>query len=224
MNSLIVQERTIESSYADTLMHGVTVGDDTVIRPASAHWYMVFSRHEGHIYPLVVGPLMRSGAVSWTSDAEILWIRFKLGTYMPHLPTLKLRDAETTLPEASGRKFWLNGSAWEYPNYGNADVFVQRLVREGLLVSDPVVSGALDGQPQRMSYRTIRHRFLHVTGQSQSRIRQLERVQQAMDLLRQGHSIADVAYQTGYADQPHLTRNIRQLMGVTPAQVAQLAP
>jgi AraC-like DNA-binding protein len=98
------------------------------------------------------------------------------------------------------------------------------MVREGLLVSDPVVSGALDGQAQPMSFRTVRHRFLQVTGQSQNRIRQLERVQQAMDLLRQGHSIADVAYQTGYADQPHLTRNIRQLMGVTPAQVAQLAP
>lgn len=222
MNSLIVRERPVESPYADTLMHGVTVGDDTVIRPASAHWYMVFSRYQGHVHPLVVGPLMRSGEVSWTSDAEILWIRFRLGTYMPHLPTIRLRDAETALPEASDRKFWLKGSAWEFPSYENADVFVRRLVRQGLLEFDPVVAGALDGQPQPMSFRTVRHRFLQVTGQSQNRIRQLERVQQAVALLRQGHSIADVAYQTGYADQPHFTRNLKQLMGVTPAQVARV--
>ena len=59
---------------------------------------MVFTRYDGSMHPLLVGPLTSSGTAFWGPGAEILWIKFKLGSFMPHLPVRGLVDAETTLP------------------------------------------------------------------------------------------------------------------------------
>jgi AraC-like DNA-binding protein len=180
---------------------------------------MVFVRYQGGVHPLVVGPLTKAGVASWTEGAEILWIKFRLGTCIPHLPTRKLLDKETVLPEASSHFFWLKGSAWQMPDYENADTFVNRLVRDELLVHDPVVDSALQGHPQDVSPRTVRHRFLRITGLTQSHIYQIERAQRAAALLEQGVSILDTVDEVGYFDQPHLTRSLKRWVGHTPAQI-----
>jgi AraC-like DNA-binding protein len=45
------------------------------------------------------------------------------------------------------------------------------------------------------------------------------RFQRALRLLREGHTLADAAYECGYADQPHLNRDFRALAGATPREV-----
>ena len=92
-------------------------------------------------------------------------------------------------------------------------------MREDDLVHDPVVDAALQDYPLDMSPRTMRHRFLQATGQSQSHIRQYERAIKAASLLRHGVSIADTVFEAGYFDQPHLTRSLKQFVGYTPAQM-----
>jgi hypothetical protein len=170
------------------------------------------------MHPLVVGSLTTAGVVSWGEGAEILWIKFKLGTFMPHLPTRKLLDKETMLPEAASQSFWLKGSAWQFPDFENTETFVDRLVRDEVLVRDPVVNAALHNQLPETPSRTIRHRFLQATGLTQNHIRQFERAQQAAALLSQGVSILDTIYTLGYYDQPHLTRSLKRFTGKTPAQ------
>lgn len=44
------------------------------------------------------------------------------------------------------------------------------------------------------------------------------RVAQAKRLLRSGMAIAQVASDTGFADQSHLTRHFKRILGVTPGQ------
>jgi AraC-like DNA-binding protein len=182
---------------------------------------MVFVRVNGHALPLIVGPLTMAGVASWGEGAEILWIKFKLGAFMPYLSTRSVRDVETILPDATGPSFWLSGSAWQFPDYENADTFVDRLARDDLLVFDPVVSAALQDQLPEMSPRTVRHRFLRATGLSLAHIRQLQRAQRAATLLQQGKSILDTVDEAGF-DQPHLTRSLRQYVGYTPAQIVHM--
>jgi hypothetical protein len=185
---------------------------------------MVFVNHRHGVQSLVVGPWTTAGQVHWQEGAEILWIQFKLGTFMPQLPAKCFRDSETSLPKAAGRgSFWLNGSAWQVPNFENVDTFVNRLARAEVLVCDPVVVGALQERPQAAASRTVRHRFLQATGLSQNHIRQYERAQQAAALLQQGKSILDTAYDLGYYDQPHLTRSLKQFFGYTPAQIGRVS-
>ncbi len=221
--NLIYEERLSDSPYVETVIQGRTDGDGSTIRPAECHWHMVIVKHHGRMQLLVVGPLLTSGVASWKGAAEVLWIKFKIGTCMPHLPLRNFVDIETPLPGAASRAFWLKGSAWSFPDYENADTFVDRLVRDEVLVCDPVVSSVLQGHPQAMSPRTVRHRFLQTTGLTQGHIRQYERAQQAVALLRQGQSILDTVYETGYFDQPHLTRSLKQFIGYTPAQIIEMS-
>lgn len=187
---------------------------------AMSHWEMVVTKHQGKVTLTMRGPESKATPryVS-TVGAEYLGIRFKVGTVMPHLPASNLVDKDINLPEAAGRSFWLNGSAWQFPSYENADTFVERLVHEGLLVRDPVVETALQGQLQDMSIRNARRHFLRTTGLTQKAVRQIERARYATVLLQQGMSILEVVYEAGYFDQPHLTRSLKRFIGQTPAQI-----
>jgi hypothetical protein len=188
---------------------------------------MVLRRLNGSTDLLVVGPWTSAGVISYTEGAELLWIKFKLGIFLPHLPTRHLLDRETILPAATGKSFWLKGSAWQFPDYENADTFVDRLVRAGVLACDPVVNALLDYQDhdhlKDVPSRTVRHRFKQATGLTQSHIRQMKRAQHAQALLQQGVSILDTVDEAGYFDQPHLTRSLKQFIGYTPAQIIRLS-
>jgi AraC-like DNA-binding protein len=138
---------------------------------------------------------------------------------MPCLPGSKLVDLEIHLPEAAKNSFQLYGENWQFPNFENVDTFVNRLVRQDVLANDQVVSDALHGKTQDLSLRSLQRRFLHVTGLSYKTIQQIERARQALALLKSGVPIPETAYQTGYFDQPHLTKSLKIFAGQTPAEI-----
>lgn len=221
MISLEAEDRASDSPYIETVTWGRTLANETLIRPAEINWHMVFVREHGNLHSFVVGPWTTSGNVRIMEGAEILWLRFKLGIFMPHLPTTKFLNMETALPEATGENFWLKGSVWQRPDFENADTFINRLMRQEILVHDPLVEAALQDRLRDVSPRTLRHRFVQSTGLTQKHIQQYHRAQRAAALLRQGVSILDTVYETGYYDQPHLTKSLRQFIGYTPAQIIQ---
>ncbi len=144
---------------------------------------------------------------------------FKLGTFMPKLPIPTLVDGFIDLPQATSQSFWLNGSAWQVPTFENADTFVDRLVREGLLVHDLLVDTVLHGEVSDLSVRSTQRRFLQATGLTHTTVHQIERARRATLLLKQGDSILDTVFAAGYFDQPHLTRSLKHYIGQTPDQI-----
>ena len=116
-------------------------------------------------------------------------------------------------------RFWLNGSAWDYPDFENAETFVERLVHDGLVAMDHSVTGALKGEPMKANIRTAQRHFLLATGVTHGAIRQIERARHATRLLKEGVVIADAVHEAGYYDQAHLTRSLKRWVGQTPAQV-----
>ena len=219
---IVVHEaRTSDSPYVEGITYGRTECDGSTVRPAECRWHMVFIRRDGEARALVVGPWSTAGVASWGAGAEILWVRFALGAFMPHLPTRGLLDAETALPGATGRSFWLAGSSWPFPCHEDVETFVERLAREGVLDRDPVVDAASTGRPPPgLSPRTLRHRFLRATGLAQGAVRQAERAMRAAELLRRGVPIPDAVHEEGYFDQPHMTRSLRRWVGLTPARIS----
>ncbi|MBI5670187.1 MAG: helix-turn-helix transcriptional regulator [Chloroflexi bacterium] len=187
---------------------------------AASHWELVVTQLRGKTSVTVRGPETKATLADCPPDAEFLGIVFKLGAFMPHLPVSQLLDRnDLTLPAAAGRSFWLHGSAWELPGFDNADTFVDRLARAGLLVRDNLIEAVLQGQPTELSPRTVRRRFLRATGLTPGTIHQIERARRAVALLRGGMSILDTVYEACYFDQPHLTRSLRHFFGQTPAQI-----
>lgn len=223
--TILAEDRLSDNPFVESITRGRTLSDGSSIRPAESHWHLVFTRVEGRVLPLVVGPLTTAGIATWGADAEILWIKFKPGTFIPHMPAKNFLDKEILLPEAASQSFWLKGSAWQFPNFENADTFVDRLVRDEILVRDPVVEAVLQGQqPEQVADRTIRHRFVQATGLTHNHIQQIQRAQQAASLLRHGKSILDTVYEMGYYDQPHMTKSFKQWVGRTPAQILKENP
>jgi methylphosphotriester-DNA--protein-cysteine methyltransferase len=127
------------------------------------------------------------------------------------------------LPGVTGRSFWLQGSAWEYPDFENAETFVTRLLRAGVLARDPAVGAALSGERQALSRRSTQRHFLQATGITHGAYRRIERARYATTLLRRGVPILDTVHQAGYFDQAHLTRSLRRLIGETPARLRERA-
>jgi len=68
------------------------------------------------------------------------------------------------------------------------------------------------------SRRHLGTRFREAVGLAPKALARLVRVEYAARRLRVGHPLADVAYAAGYADQPHLNRDFRDLVGCTPGE------
>ena len=219
---LTFHARPSDSPFVEWIWRSHSAQAGTFHSIAACHWEMVVTRHEGKTFLTVRGPETKATTANCPAHGEWLAIRFKLGTFMPLLRPANLKDRnDVTLPDATGRSFWLHGSAWEYPDFENAETFVHRLVNDELVVMDHSVSSALHEQPNldQLSTRTGQRRFLRATGVTHATVRQIERARHATNLLKRGVSILDVVYQAGYYDQAHLTRSLKRFIGQTPAQI-----
>ncbi len=213
-------DRPSDSPIIERVWRSHSEGPGVFHSIAACHWEMVVTRLKGKTSLTVRGPETVATMADLPPDGEWFAIRFKLGTFMPLLPPSFLRDRNAvTLPNATSRSFGLNGSSLEYPNFENAETFVQRLVRSGQVVVDPAIDPVTHGLRQRLTPRTAERRFRDVTGLTRGTIRQIARARQATLLLRQGISIADTTYEAGYYDQAHLTRSLKRFVGLTPSQI-----
>lgn len=68
--------------------------------------------------------------------------------------------------------------------------------------------------------RSVHRRCLSSFGYGPAVVRRVLRFRRATALLLAGGAPADVAVQAGYADQPHLSREVRALAGASPRQLA----
>lgn len=68
--------------------------------------------------------------------------------------------------------------------------------------------------------RTLHRRSLAAFGYGPRTLGRVLRLQRVLPLLDAGLPLADVAHRAGYADQPHLSREVRALTGRSPAALA----
>ena len=186
---------------------------------AVSRWHIVITTR-GNVTRLAVrGPETSATVTPIPTDTEFFGIVFRLGTFLPVMPLAGLVDRAVTLPAAGPNSVLFGGSVWEIPRPGNADVFVNRLVRRDLLLRDPIVAESLQGEVDGQSNRTIQRHVVRATGLTRRTIRQIARAGEAVEALGGGLSPHDAALQLGYSDQAHLTRSMRRFFGQTPTQV-----
>jgi hypothetical protein len=182
-----------------------------------------FARARGVTAVHLRGPATKAQTLSCPADSEYFGADFRLGAYLPMFPPAGLTNLkDAVLPTLSDGRILLDGRAWEMPTPDNLDVFIERLQREGLLVVDPVVEELHhEGTSRSMPERTVQSRFVRTVGVSRRKLMVIERAREAARRLLAGATIADVVFESGYHDQPHLTRSMRELIGHTPAEVAR---
>jgi len=218
---LTFDERFSDSPLVERVWRSQSHAAGAFLSMASSHVEIAITRQNGRVFATVRGPETKATRAECPAGGDWLGIRFKLGTYLPSFAPGDLKNRhDVTLPDASSRSFWLNGSAWEYPDFENADTFVARLVRKGILVRDDAIDASLC-EPDSLPARSTQRHFLRATGITHRTVRQIERARYATTLLKQGVSILDTVYDAGYFDQAHLTRSMKTLIGQTPVEIQQ---
>jgi len=216
------EDRASDSPFIERVWRCDSEDTGVFLSVAASHFEMVVTRLRDQTFLTVRGPETKATMAECPAEGEWLGIRFALGVFMPEIPPGNLRDRrDMTLDGATGRSFWLNGSAWEYPDFENVEAFVSRLVRRGIIVRDYAIDAVLRPQPSSISLRSAQRHFLHATGITRSTSHQIERARYATNLLRQGVSILDTVHEAGYFDQAHLTRSLKYLIGQTPAEIVR---
>lgn len=218
----VFDARSVNSSFVEMIWHTHSEHAGTFTSTAVSNWEMVIATINGKILITARGPETKASQADFPADAEFFGITFKLGTFMPHLPVKTLVDRQdATLPLASSNSFWLHGSAWELPTFENADVFVNKLIHQGILARDPVVEAVIQGHTPNISIRSLQYRFLQATGLTHKTIQQIERARNAVSLLEEGTPILDTVFELGYFDQAHLTNSLKRFFGITPARIEE---
>ena len=138
---------------------------------------------------------------------------------MPELLATSMLNSTAILPHASKHSFWFQSSPLQLPAFDNIDNFVDNLARKSLIAYDPIVSTALSGDLSQLSVRSLQRHFLQTTGLTKRYINQIKRANQAVALLQQGCSISDVVSELGFADQAHMTRQVKVVSGCTPGEI-----
>jgi transcriptional regulator GlxA family with amidase domain len=73
-----------------------------------------------------------------------------------------------------------------------------------------------------VSRRHLEDGFRRRIGLSPGTVARVTRFQRAVWLLGERHALPRVAAEAGFADQPHLTRNVHAMSGLTPARLSVL--
>jgi hypothetical protein len=220
---LQIEDRPSDSPYIERVYRSRSDDVDRMTAIARSQWDLVFWEQSGQVYAAVQGPESKASPAPVPEEATFFGISFSLGTSMPHLPVSGIVDGSVEIPDVTRRSFWLDGSAWHLPDYDNAEEFVWRMVREGVLVRDPIVAEVLGGGSPDMSERTIQRRFVAATGFTRGAIRQIERARQAAVLIQEGVPVHEVIDRLGYFDQPHLARSLTRFVGRTAMQLRDRA-
>lgn len=218
---LVCEERLSDSPFVESVWRSQSEKAAPFISMADNRNALVITQYKGKTVATVRGPETKATTATEQAETELLGIRFKPGVFMPYMPAKMVMDRrDFNLPEAGSNFFWLNGSAWQFPDYENADTFVDWLTSDGLLVYDPLVNALLHGRTVELSPRQVQRRFLQATGLSHKVMHQIQRARYATSLLKQGTPVLNAVHQAGYFDQSHLIRSLKRYIGLTPGQIS----
>jgi AraC-like DNA-binding protein len=178
---------------------------------------------------LVAGPDTGPQQVTVAVGERIAGVRFHPGAGGAALgvPADELRDGRLTLEEVWGAPGRAIGERAEADAFALVAALRTRLAAAA---PDPRVLAAarrLDHAPGTripaladatgIGERQLRRRFAAAVGYGPKTFARIARFRRALALIRAGEPAAAAAYAAGYADQAHMTREMRAFAGLTPA-------
>jgi AraC-like DNA-binding protein len=178
---------------------------------------------------LVAGPDTRAQIATGTAGERWVGLRLPPGTGPAVLgvPAYELRDQRLPLgalwPEALTRELGERAAYADRPDRLLESVAAARLRARG--GSDPIAPAVLarlaagedvarTAAEVGLSPRQLHRRCQTLFGYGPKTLARILRMRRALALARSGIPAAEVAVRAGYADQPHLSREVRALAGV----------
>ncbi|KFG73056.1 helix-turn-helix transcriptional regulator [Streptomyces mutabilis] len=187
--------------------------------------------HDGRL--LVAGPDTRAHVTAGTSG-HWAGVRFQPGTAPALLgvPARELRDRRADLadlwPAARVRQLTARVNAAPDPATGLEEAALSRaadteppdpLLRRIVAALDAGRPVAATADELGVSARQLHRRSLAAFGYGPKTLARVLRLQRALALARAGTPLAETADRSGYADQAHLARDVRELTGLPPGEL-----
>ena len=216
-----ITSRQADSPFIQTVTNWIIGDEDRIIAAPDGCWDLVVLKQDGKTLILLTGQTTRAVPLPFARGDVITTISFKASAFLSVIPAKAILDRGILLI-TSGSHFQLASYVFEIPTFENAEGFAQRLMKNEHIYQDEVVEETLQGHSLAYSSRSIQRRFLRATGMTQNNFRQIQRARQAAVLLQNGVPSSEVALETGYADQPHMARSVKQILGQTPTEIARL--
>ncbi|MEV0645492.1 helix-turn-helix domain-containing protein [Phytomonospora sp. NPDC050363] len=216
---LLFGSRSSDSPWIDAVWTCASDRVTEMTSVASPTWGLVFWAQRGEYFAAVTGPESRCGNAPVPEGASFVGIQFAVGTSLRAVAAPSLVDGGILLPDVTGRGFRLDGGRWETPGPDDAEALVGRLVRDGTVLRDPLVTELLRGGRPPGTDRTLERRFRASTGLTQGAVRQIGRARAAAARLASGEAASEVVGGLGFYDEPHLARALRRYVGRTARQL-----
>jgi Helix-turn-helix domain/Domain of unknown function (DUF6597) len=215
--SFTYEEKRSSSPYVDVVWRTEDQTDGVYIASADACWDMIFIKSKaGQSKVLLSGPSSQITRVPYSAGNKNFGIRFHPGIIFARIPVTEMVDVTKALPMPTEDTFVLQGITWKLPTYETIDEFLAKLEEDGLLAMDTLIRDVLENKAVKMSARSIQRHFAMTVGLSPRRVKQILSARKAVELLLQGKPLAEVAYELGYADLPHMIRMLKRFTGFTP--------
>jgi AraC-like DNA-binding protein len=220
--SLIFESRTSDSTYVQHVGALKAERDAVFSVVPDGSWGLVIFRRAERTDVYLTGSTTRPIPIQVSAGDQILSVSFKPSTYAPALPASSLLNTALFLPLADRQSIWWNRhEQLELPTLDSVEDFVADLAKRQHIAQNKAVDAVLRGHAPPMSPRTLQRHFLKTTGITQNYWQQIQRAQKAVVALHSGKSLAQVAFESGYVDQSHMTRWLRQIIGRTPSEIAR---
>jgi hypothetical protein len=202
-------KKVVHTQYEDNFVHR-TIPDGC--------WDFRFLKRQGTIYVFITGARTHPFEIPYQKNDEMLSIEFKPYAFLPGLPAIELLDSKTFLLHEKS-SFFLGEKRFGIPTFENAESLVKELTQKKAVANNPIVEAVVEGKPQEFGKRSIQRHFRQATGMTWKLYQQIKRVQHAIKLLKQGLAPLEVAFEMGYADQSHMTRSFKKIIGKTPSEL-----
>ena len=215
--SFIYEAKRSSSPYVEVVWHTEDQTDGVYVASADACWDMIFIKNrEKKSKVLLCGPCFKTTLVPYSAGNKNFGIQFKPGVIFTGISVTDMVNVTEPLPMPTEDTFVLQGLTWTLPTYETIDEFLAKMAENGLLSIDPVITDVLENKAVNMSVRSVQRHFATTIGMSPRRVKQITSARKAVDLLLQGMPLADVSYELGYADLPHMIRMLKRFTGFTP--------
>ncbi len=211
--------RDSPSPLVSIVWRSVAEESGTYVDAANEFWGLAFGSGVRDAFEAVlIGPSRTSRELEVHAGDDNWGVEFRAHVFLRRVPKLDVLGEIRPLP-TDGRFFELAGVRFPVPTYAGMDGLVEAMVTQGVLAGPPELARALDGDEAGYSERQLQRRFSSEVGLGRKQVAQLQRARRAYALLQAGRSLAEAAYEAGYADQAHMTRSFRLIAGRTPASI-----
>lgn len=214
----------IEPSDPPSFLHQVP--------PDGAAGLVLTRAPEGSLHALLLGPTLAAFTVPVAQSFDYVGLRLRpemarrvMGT--PPLPGT-VEQAALDGPFApvwrdltaliEGECAWA-GAVAMFDQVEPGDAAIARAV-DRLIASGGTVTVARLAALSQLSERQFRRRFHAATGIAPKQYADVQRVRRALILALDDPDWAAVAHDSGFADQPHLIRDVKQRFGAAPRRIA----